>query len=134
MCVWQAVSWWATDLSGANSATVWVAMCQREVLLCCVGAVCVCVCVEENVLGCLFLFLETHIPTMLVRTLINIVHSLTPRTFFLIQLRVFIVFLVVSVSNNNPALIQVNCWNAETLQQQWGCSSVQFNPVIFYET
>lgn len=40
---WQAASWWATDLSGANSATVWVAMCQCEGLLCCVGAVCVCV-------------------------------------------------------------------------------------------
>lgn len=33
----------AADLSGANSAIVWVAMCQCEVLLCCVGAVCVCV-------------------------------------------------------------------------------------------
>lgn len=32
----------AADLSGANSATVWVAMCQCEVLLFCVGAVCMC--------------------------------------------------------------------------------------------
>lgn len=46
VCVWQVVSWWETDLSGANSATVWVAMCQCEVLLCCVGAVCV-FCVVE---------------------------------------------------------------------------------------
>lgn len=40
--VWQAAAWWEADLSAANSATVWVAMCQREVPLCCVGAVFVC--------------------------------------------------------------------------------------------
>lgn len=39
-CVWQVLPWWAVDLSGANTAAVWVAMCQREGLLCCVGAVC----------------------------------------------------------------------------------------------
>lgn len=37
MCVWQVASWWAADLSGANSAAVWEAMCQCEVLLCCVS-------------------------------------------------------------------------------------------------
>lgn len=55
MCVWQVVSWWAADLSGANSATVWVAMCQCEVLLRRVGAVCVNL-LEKNVLGNHFLF------------------------------------------------------------------------------
>lgn len=52
VCGWQAVSWWETDLSGANSATVWVAMCQSEVLLCRCGV--------ENMLGSHFSFLYIH--------------------------------------------------------------------------
>lgn len=51
-CVWQAAAWWEADLSGANSATVWEAMCQCEGLLCC--GYCDCECVLEKM--CLFLY------------------------------------------------------------------------------
>ena len=51
--------WWAADLSGANSATVWVVMCQCGVLL---GAGCVCVCVGENGKRYnFFLYTHTHL-------------------------------------------------------------------------
>lgn len=97
LCVWQAVSWWATDLSRANSATVWVAMCQCEVLLCCVGA-------AEYVLGSHFLFLytQTHIHTILVSTLIDIMHllTLTPHLW-----DTFAVFVSVIITLDSSKLI-----------------------------
>lgn len=57
--VWQAASWWEADLSAANSATVWVAMCQCEVPLCCVGAVFVCL----SVMCCTAILLSFYMYT-----------------------------------------------------------------------